>query len=55
MTQPDLALTLDVNISAIKRVESGTRLPSLRLLIALARELEVSTDYLLGMTPEPPP
>jgi transcriptional regulator with XRE-family HTH domain len=46
---------LGVQTSAISRLECGTRLPSLRLLIALARELEVSTDYLLGMTPEPPP
>lgn len=47
MTQAELARRICVSASAVGMYEQGRREPSLDVLVALARELYVSTDYLL--------
>lgn len=37
--------------SLISHFEAGRKLPSLRTLVAIALQLNVSADYLLGATP----
>ena len=62
-SQAELARRIGVSTSAIGMYEQGRREPSLDLLVRLAQELGVTTDYLLmgGMpdadpsaSPEPP-
>lgn len=45
----ELAALIGCDVSTIARIEYGARVPSIGLLVRLARELEVSTDYLLGL------
>jgi transcriptional regulator with XRE-family HTH domain len=52
-SQLDLALRLGVTQGAIGQYERGVSLPSLNLAVPLARELQVSTDWLLGMDSAP--
>ena len=47
MNQAELAARLGVSPSAMGMYEQGRREPSAQLLVALARELGVSTDFLL--------
>lgn len=47
--QEDLAEKLDVSGSAIGGYERGIREPSLELIGKIAKELDVSADYLLGV------
>lgn len=47
MSQAQLAARLGISASAMGMYEQGRREPSADMLVALARELEVSTDYLL--------
>ena len=47
MSQSELAERLQVSPSAMGMYEQGRREPSAQMLVALARELEVSTDFLL--------
>lgn len=47
MTQSELARRLCVSASAVGMYEQGRREPSLDVLVALAKELRVSADYLL--------
>lgn len=47
MTQAELARRICVSASAVGMYEQGRREPSLDVLVALARELHVSADYLL--------
>ena len=47
-TQADLADTLGLHPSAVSHFENS-RAPKLRNLVKLAKALEVTTDYLLGM------
>lgn len=49
-TQKDLSELLHVSVSSISAYESGKRLPSIDVLIAYARQFNVSTDYILGLT-----
>ncbi len=49
LTQEQLAKRLWVTKSIISAYESGSRFPSLDILINLAYTLNVSTDYLLGV------
>lgn len=49
LSQDQLARMIGVNKSTIAHYEGGLKLPSLPKLIALARTLKVSTDYLLGI------
>lgn len=49
-TQKDLSELLHVSVSSISAYESGKRLPSIDVLIAYARQFNVSTDYILRLT-----
>jgi len=49
LTQEQLAKRLWVTKSIISAYESGTKFPSLDMLIKLATTFNVSTDYLLGI------
>ena len=51
-SQAELARRIGVSTSAVGMYEQGRREPSLGLLVRLAQELGVTTDYLL--TGEPP-
>ena len=47
LSQAELARRLKISASAMGMYEQGRREPSAQTLVALARELQVSTDYLL--------
>ena len=47
MSQAELAKRLQISPSAIGMYEQGRREPSAETLVAIARELGTSTDYLL--------
>lgn len=47
LSQAELAHRLQISASAMGMYEQGRREPSLDTLVALARELQVSTDFLL--------
>ena len=47
LSQAQLALRLGISASAVGMYEQGRREPSADILVAMARELEVTTDYLL--------
>ena len=49
MTQMQLARRLGVTKSVISAYETGLRMPSYDILIAISRIFKVSTDYLLGI------
>ena len=53
ISQGELARRLQVSPSAVGMYEQGRREPSAELLVRLARELEVSVDYLLTGRPLP--
>lgn len=53
LSQGDLASRAGLRASAISHFETGTRKPSFDNLRRLADALEVTTDYLLGRTPDP--
>ena len=53
LSQTELARRLGVSPSAVGRYEQGRREPAAALIVALAREFEVSTDYLLTGVPGP--
>ena len=50
MTQQKLASLLNIKQQSYIRYEYGTGEPSLDTLIKLAELLDVTTDYLLGIT-----
>ena len=50
ITQDALAKRVSISPSSISLYERGIREPSLNMLISIAKELDVSTDYLLGLT-----
>lgn len=50
LTQKDLSELLHISISSISAYESGKRFPSIDVLIAYAKQFEVSTDYILRLT-----
>ena len=55
-SQAELARRIGVSASAVGMYEQGRREPSLDLLVRLAREFGVTTDYLLmGEDPHPNP
>ena len=54
-SQAELAARLQVSPSAMGMYEQGRREPPVDLLVALARELGVSTDFLLTGQPATPP
>ena len=47
MSQAELASMLKISASAVGMYEQGRREPSAELVVAMARELGVSTDFLL--------
>ena len=47
LSQAELARRLKISASAMGMYEQNRREPSVQTLVALARELEVSTDFLL--------
>jgi transcriptional regulator with XRE-family HTH domain len=52
LSQAELAVKLKISASAMGMYEQGRREPSAQMLVLLARELEVSTDFLLtGASP----
>ena len=53
-SQAELAGRLGISPSAMGMYEQGRREPAVQIIIALARELEVSTDFLLTGKPAPP-
>lgn len=59
LTQTQLAQRLHISASAVGMYEQGRRAPSLQLLVQIARELGVTTDYLLTgqmhLQPDAPP
>lgn len=54
-TQREVAATVDVQQKAYSRYESGRTVPPIELIIKLADEYGVPTDYLLGRSEEPHP
>ena len=47
LSQAELAQRLQISASAMGMYEQGRREPSVDTLVAMARELQVSTDFLL--------
>ena len=54
LSQAELAARLGVSPSAMGMYEQGRREPSAQLLVTLARELGVTTDFLLTGKPAAP-
>jgi transcriptional regulator with XRE-family HTH domain len=52
-SQDELAKRCNVSTSQIFRIETGKSLPSADTIAQIAKELEVSADYLLGLTDKP--
>ncbi len=50
ITQVQLAEKLDISRQAITNLKIGTSLPSLELLYKICKVLDVSADYLLGLS-----
>ena len=50
-TQAELAQRIHVSATAISSYERGRRSPDLSVLLALAQEFELTTDYLLTGVP----
>lgn len=50
LTQQKMADILDVQLRAYQHYESDTRHPTFEKLAMIAKTLNVSTDYLLGIT-----
>ena len=53
LTQPELAHRCTMGITTLNRIENAHNSPSIEKLVALARELRCSTDYLLGLSEDP--
>lgn len=52
-TQTSLAELLNINYKNISRWESGEYIPEAESIAELAKALNVSADYLLGLTDDP--
>lgn len=53
-TQPQLAAAVGVALRTYQCYEQGTRSPSFDVLCALCRELQCTSDYLLGLSDAEP-
>jgi transcriptional regulator with XRE-family HTH domain len=53
LTQRELSKILHTSNSSISAYEIGQRIPSIDILIKLAEFFDVTTDYLLGISPSP--
>ncbi|MBE6945029.1 MAG: helix-turn-helix transcriptional regulator [Ruminococcaceae bacterium] len=51
-SQAQLAKKLDVTRSAVNAWEMGLSTPTTQYIVALAKLYHVSTDYILGVTPD---
>jgi transcriptional regulator with XRE-family HTH domain len=51
LSQAQLAQRLQISTSAVGMYEQGRREPSVELLVAMAKEFQVSTDFLLTGRP----
>ena len=49
LSQKQVATSIGVSASVISNYESGERVPSLEVLVSLARLYHCSADYLLGL------
>jgi transcriptional regulator with XRE-family HTH domain len=49
ISQKDLAMASQVSQSTISKWESGATIPNAYNIVALAKCLDVTTDYLLGL------
>lgn len=52
LTQEQLAETCSISTSFLGHIERGTRVPSIETLYSLCSALNVSADYLLGLSLE---
>ena len=50
LTQLDLSKQLHISNSSISAYENGSRLPSIDIIVCLAKFFDVTTDYLFGLT-----
>lgn len=55
MLQKELAKILDVTDNTISYFCSGARTPKIEQIVKIAQALNVTTDYLLGLTDDPSP
>lgn len=53
LSQKDLQSLLDVGVNAISSWETGKNVPEAETVARIANVLSTSTDYLLGLTPDP--
>lgn len=53
MSQPELAFAVGTDQRSISRYENDRVTPTADVIVAIARELETTTDYLLGVTDDP--
>lgn len=53
LTRAELAQRLEIPQTTLRNYEMNLREPRYELLIKIANEFQVSTDYLLGVTNEP--
>ena len=51
LTQTQLAELLNLDQTAVSKWENGKALPDTQMLVRLAQFFDVSTDYLLGLSP----
>lgn len=53
LTQSELSSLMGVSPQAVSKWESGNSYPDISVLVMLAKELETTTDYLLGKEDSP--
>lgn len=53
-TQQNMADTLNTGLRNYQKYEQGERRPTYESLVVLAKKLNVTTDWLLGLTDEAP-
>ena len=53
LTQRELSRRCDLSDSMVQKYETGVNDPTSYILKLIAEQLEVSVDYLLGMTDDP--
>lgn len=53
ISQEDLANAIGIEQSQVTRYEGGKRDPSPEVIVRIARELEVTADWLLGLVDDP--
>jgi len=51
--QKDIAENIDISLRSYQRYEKGEREPSSSVIIKLCNYLDVSADYLLGLSDDP--